>query len=352
MDEFFVRNRLSAYIDGELPSAEAREVESTLARSPSLRAEYEALRAAVNLLREHGPLVAPDGFDARLQERLAREPMPTGWRRWVRAIRPEVALIAAVAAIAILYVAQNPGEPAPTATTSEGVAVSPPVAAADPTEPALKEQSGVDPSADKNAVLPRAADGILGDEGFAAARNEARQQRAEGPPQGAYVPRVPSSGAEREPYQPAWVSSGADVQIIGTNVQVKPGGVADPTFQEPAAPSTAIPQTSSNGATTLYSPPPFRYRVRSTDEATHKALEGIAVSLGGHLVDAQGRPVAVHMLDQGEVKTVRVLVPSSRVEALTNQLRALGDVEIMAADRSGLYASGTEVPVQVELERE
>ncbi len=38
--------RLSAYLDGELPTAEAREIEDALARDPALQAELDALMAA------------------------------------------------------------------------------------------------------------------------------------------------------------------------------------------------------------------------------------------------------------------------------------------------------------------
>ena len=61
MDTFFARNRLSAYLDGDLPSSEAREVEAALHRDAELRAEYEAMRAGVELLRAHGPIAAPEG---------------------------------------------------------------------------------------------------------------------------------------------------------------------------------------------------------------------------------------------------------------------------------------------------
>ena len=41
MDTFFAKNRLSAYLDGALPEAEASEVADAIARDPELKAEYE-----------------------------------------------------------------------------------------------------------------------------------------------------------------------------------------------------------------------------------------------------------------------------------------------------------------------
>jgi len=375
MDEFFVRNRLSAYIDGELPAAEAREVETALTHNAALRAEYEGLRAAVQLLREHGPMSAPAGFDIRLSERLAREPMPVGWRVWARKVRPELVLLGAVAAAAILYVGAPSNSPdAPVAAV---VAPAEVAAAKGPAE------GGGDATGDAPDVAVEGgfgggkADGVLGDEGFAAARRDAEQKLAAGPPPGAVVgpgspggltagtpgggssgggatsyngTRLgPASSVQRDPYMAPYESD-ADVTIAGSKVYVKPGGAADGKAA-PAPASAPLAATVSLGAT-VYSPPPYRYRVRSGNETMLKDLYAVAASLGGHLADADGRAVAIHMLESGEVKTVRVVVPSGKVDELTARMRALGDLETMAAGHDTLYAPGADVPVEVELERE
>ncbi|MEO0866661.1 MAG: zf-HC2 domain-containing protein, partial [Pseudomonadota bacterium] len=44
--------KLSAYLDGELPEDEAREIEAALASEPELQAELEALMAADAVARE------------------------------------------------------------------------------------------------------------------------------------------------------------------------------------------------------------------------------------------------------------------------------------------------------------
>lgn len=378
MDEFFVRNRLSAYIDGELPAAEAREVEAALTHNAALRAEYEGLRAAVQLLREHGPLTAPAGFDIRLAERLAREPMPVGWRVWARKVRPELVLLGAVAAAAILYVGAPSNSPdAPVAAV---VAPAEGVAAKEPAEGG-EDVTGDAPDEPTGGVIGGGkADGVLGDEGFAAARRDAEQKLAAGPPPGAVVgpgnpggltagtpgggssgggatsyngTRLgPASSIQRDPYMAPYESD-ADVTIAGSKVYVKPGGAADPKAVAPASAGATVPTggTVPLGAT-VYSPPPYRYRVRSGNETMLKDLYAVAASLGGHLADADGRAVAIHMLESGEVKTVRVVVPSQKVDELTARMRALGDLETMAAGHDTLYAPGADVPVEVELERE
>ena len=78
MDSFFAKNRLSAYLDGELPESEASEVAAAIDRDPELKAEYENLRRSINLLRKAGPVKAPPGFHARIIEQVRDEPHPGG----------------------------------------------------------------------------------------------------------------------------------------------------------------------------------------------------------------------------------------------------------------------------------
>lgn len=64
-------NKLSAFLDGELPDAEAREIEQALKRDPALQAEFEALMAADAL--------AQDAFEEMLDA-----PMPASLAAAVR----------------------------------------------------------------------------------------------------------------------------------------------------------------------------------------------------------------------------------------------------------------------------
>jgi anti-sigma factor RsiW len=55
MSDSTLHDQLSAYLDGELSHAEAAEIAQRLQADPALRAELEAVRGAVSLLRTHGP---------------------------------------------------------------------------------------------------------------------------------------------------------------------------------------------------------------------------------------------------------------------------------------------------------
>ncbi|MBM4364799.1 MAG: zf-HC2 domain-containing protein, partial [Deltaproteobacteria bacterium] len=122
MDTFFARNRLSAYLDGELSAAEAREVEAAIARDAGLRAELEQMRAAIELLRAEGLVSAPVGFAARVRDRVDDEPMRVGWRLWVTQIRPEAVMLAAAALLVVVYVGHRREHPPATIPGTEAVA--------------------------------------------------------------------------------------------------------------------------------------------------------------------------------------------------------------------------------------
>lgn len=339
MDEFFVRNRLSAYIDGDLPAAEAREVEAALARNPGLKAEYDALKEAVDLLRDHGPVKMPAEAARRLDERLAKERAPGGLQRLWYAGRPQVMALAALLVVAVGYVAWSGREQAPVA----GVSATPPDAVAKddgPTEAATKggdavakaKEGGEAPPVEP--TLPATGNGVLGDEGFAAAVEDAKRKRDAGPPPGQYV--GPPAGKSWTP------------KDIPSNTGGKPGYDVEQ-YQAMWEQNTQ----SDDPAEVAPSPSaPFRYHVRAGAETMLQDLDRIVSGLGGRLVDATGRRLAVHMLDQGELKTARAVMPGNRVEALAESLRSIGDVETMAADRALLKDPPASVTVVVELERE
>lgn len=112
MDSFFARNRLSAYLDGALSDAEAAEVSEAIERDPDLRAEFEALQHAIDLLRREGPAEAPAGFHARVMEQVRDEPVPGGvvvrLRRVFTRVPVEVLALAAAAAVVFVVIGGKP----------------------------------------------------------------------------------------------------------------------------------------------------------------------------------------------------------------------------------------------------
>lgn len=307
MDSFFARNRLSAYLDGDLPQDEARGVEAAMSRDPALRAEYEELRRAVDFLRTNGPVAAPEGFANRLHIRLAAEPPPSRLRASLRRVRMDYVGIAAVAAVALLFVGTRPPEPAAPA--------APPVVAA-AQAPGVPDAA---PAAETAPGAPLAHEG-----GFAAT--------APAPSQKSKSAGSPNTG-EREPYQPDWER----------DPPAADGSLTTGTSGESLTQSAAVP--------TLYSPAPWRYRVHAGGTNPLKELMEAAASLGGRIVDGKGRPLADYPMDEGDSQSVRVYVPSYNVEALQRKLKEMGTVDTIATDPEMLYQNGAEVPVSIEVQR-
>lgn len=310
MDSFFARNRLSAYLDGDLPQDEARGVEAAMSRDPALRAEYEELRRAVDFLRTNGPIAAPEGFANRLHIRLAAEPPPSRLRASLRRVRMDYVGIAAVAAVALLFV----GTRHPDATPP---AAAPVVAAAQ--APGVPEGGGSPAEPTPGAALDHEG----GFASTAAAPPASRKSK----------PGGPGNTAEREPFQADWER----------DPPAADGSLSTGTSGESMTQSAAVP--------TLYSPAPWRYRIHAGGANPLKDLMEVAASLGGRIVDGKGRPLADYPMDEGDSQSVRVYVPSYNVEALQRKLKEMGTVDTIATDPEMLYQNGAEVPVSIEVQR-
>ncbi|OPX24657.1 MAG: hypothetical protein B1H04_01670, partial [Planctomycetales bacterium 4484_123] len=68
-----LRESLSAYLDGELSDAEARDLDAALARDPDLAAEMASLRAVRDLLGRLPRASAPAGLAGRVLAQAERE---------------------------------------------------------------------------------------------------------------------------------------------------------------------------------------------------------------------------------------------------------------------------------------
>lgn len=101
--------QLSAYLDGELTNAEIAELEHRLARDGELRAELDQLRAAVDLLRTHGPVQAPPQLYGDILRAVENEPAPGGFWAWLSRPFGLPLQAVAVAAVAVLVIGVSVG---------------------------------------------------------------------------------------------------------------------------------------------------------------------------------------------------------------------------------------------------
>lgn len=128
MNEYFVRNRLSDYIDGTLPPHEHEEIEKALSESAELFAEYQDLKETVALLQDSGLLAPSQDLTSSIMDRIDNE---TSGNVIVVSFRKYGIQMALVASILIIATAILIPEKTAENTISAGlVAQSPPKARA------------------------------------------------------------------------------------------------------------------------------------------------------------------------------------------------------------------------------
>lgn len=197
---------LSDYLDGELTDAEVAELEHRLARDPALQQELDQLRAAVDLLRTHGPVQAPPSLYASIMEAVDEEPMPGGFWRWLQRPFGIPLQTLAVVVVAILVI---------------GVSVG-----------GVLTVGGLD-LADSREIVPTTAvsksDDTKGDAVADAAPEEAEEQAAGG-----------------EAKQPASVASRTPTTGSGDTERLAKGGEADEPVADLTTPPTVDVTTGSS----------------------------------------------------------------------------------------------------------
>lgn len=263
--------------------------------------------------------------------------MPSRWTRPLRAVRAEVWLVAAAALLVVGYAGMKQDEPpASTAPSPVDAAKMPTPVEEEPTEPVAEQAPQVQApqeqaqertqSMAQAPTLPSKADGVLGDE-----RPVKRLSDGPLPIPGemgktSTRPSKASPGTEKEPFQAEWE---------------KAPQAGDP---DPAA-------TTTEGTTKLYSPAPFQYRLAADDDKVLKQLAELAASLGGKLVDKNGKVIAPYLMDDGDSRSVQIVVPSYNQARLVEKLRALGQVETLMTKDTTLVSPGASVPVAIDVQR-
>ncbi len=137
--ELHYRQQLSALVDGELPTDEARFLLRRLQHDGELSGCQERWQLLGDVLRGQACAPAPAGFELKVREAIAADarPMPsaserqvrrTGWRRWGGG----AALAASVAAVALFMARERMPEPAaPETVIASAAQVSAATAVAD-----------------------------------------------------------------------------------------------------------------------------------------------------------------------------------------------------------------------------
>lgn len=311
---------LSAYLDGELESADAARLEAELRTNAALRAELEELRAVQAFLRAHGPVRAPAGFQARILQAIEEEPAARPW--WTQ---PS---------------AQQPLPSAPDASESEA-----PTRARRPLGVRLEGIAIV--AAAALALLfalpdraPAPVDGSM-----------AADRSAEADPTAHASPTRPESASRSEQrHAPEQVARDPDRPAAS---QVAATGGAGSRAAS-AAPSTRTVEVAGGedqaepAARPLGRSPGYSYILDTTDPAVLAHLQTLAARHAGAVFDTMGRAVsATHQPSQEATYAIRV--PASALPSLHRELTALGVVAREADNR--IFASArVEIRVTVRLD--
>jgi negative regulator of sigma E activity len=330
LHSFFAINRLSAYIDGELPDSEAAEVERAIAADPSVRNEYETMLSTVELLRTRGPVQAPPSLHSLILARVADEPDPVvGF--WARLLAPfhaipmeAVGVVFAVVAVVVLInqepgVDSPPADPAPLSVeafegkpdTESVVTQPPPKLASRPDQPAPPSPEAGLPAKPMGASAARSTRG--GSEDVTQKNDKSNSKRSAGKQAPQQQQKI---APPKQAYSPEWEQQGEDHST----------GFAEPE--------------------TLYNQP-YYYRLDPTDQHGLTNLQRLASKFGGSLKYVDGRAFQPHVLQDGDLMELRADIPSDQVAGFASALKQLGMVVPMQSDGARLHAGMTQVRVQV-----
>jgi hypothetical protein len=316
MDPFFAKNRLSAYLDGQLSSEESAEVRRALEEDADLRAEFKALEATVALLRKHGPAAAPAGFHDRVMAQVGGQ--RTGrlvvLRQFLRQIPVEAVALAA-AAVLVIAIVGNPTD------NMAGSVLSPP-----PVEVkggAAAPQARIEPSQDLNLPLsvPEPAE-----------KKEAPTPRKE-----------TSSATDTSPaLQKVVVEPPPEVYVAEWEQQDTTGTVQTRTDGSGSAELDEITDTPRElyGGLSAETATPYQYRISHNDAQVLFSLQQLAQSTGGRLLDSDGGALNVAPLnvEQNYVR-VQLVVPPGQAAEVHTWLKGLGATASLPESGSPLYGA-------------
>jgi anti-sigma factor RsiW len=288
--------RLSALLEGDLSESETRGVERDLGQDPSLRALYQDLQRATQLMRTAGPVAAPDRFLDGVMAAVAQEPIPAnrplrGWRMPFR-VPFEGLLVVAAAAVVLFLAIPREDEEAEDAAGAARVDLQKVVDAVPPAVPAPTAKTVAGDATSASSVGVRRG----GDKVVAVEREAA--------------PAAPEVG-----------------------------GTSD---DEPPAVDSEKPAPVGFGA-------PLRYSVNTGDEAAVTRLVQLAGRFGGKLSDDAGKTLTTTDLKAGPA-VVFLRIPADRLSEFDAALRSLGrDVSADRDDEKLQVGDTVEGQVTVQL---
>lgn len=323
MNEFFARERLSAYIDGELSASEMAEVDAALQRSAELREEYDRLVATVDYVRDHGSLTAPPDFHAKVLAAVEDEPMPGGFWLRLKAFFTPVPMESLAVAVAAVLVAVLVGRNMNDDVVVPEDAPTPEITAAADPEPV---------------------------ENDAPAENEVVEEPVE------------EVAAVAKDAPPGWAEEMAGLVANKTAEPSKDDLVAGATLSDPEDGFVAVeidgpaPEKSTVDAVEITEPElssqlaasqSMQLSVPSTSALRDLLI--IVEKFGGTAVDSKGRTLDEDALEKNPSVGVQILLPQENVTSFTMALQQIGRVTGTGQNPAGLYTADQKIGLYVEV---
>lgn len=287
--------RLSMFLDGDLPDDDAHQLERDLDGDPALKAALADLKQVSVVLRTVER--APAGFADRVLAAVENEPIPANNAGWSLGGRWLSGLVVAAAAAVVLFFALPKGGGDDTEAAAAKIDLQAIVAGVPDEQPQVAPKAEI--AASKGAAEP--------------------------------VKRV---GAPK----PA--------------ASEKPGGTADPVVEDAPAPEVAVaPALSEGTAEAPVKPEPYgvaRALQYQVPHASPMELANLAAMFGGGLQDASGSVLGLDALEGDTSGVVYLSIPSNRMSEFDQYMRKLG--KKTAAPSDELLTGGKPLRVEIVVE--
>jgi len=320
MHPFFAINRLSAYLDGDLPRRERLEVERVLSRHPELEAELLNVQNAVRLISQVGPARAPRRLVPEVLQALEeRQQSPFRGPDRVRNMLLGLGVTLAIATGLAVWMNSGDSADAPAVDAAADAAID----------------DFLDGSTDPDALAELAADPpIAPDEATASEEAPASEEDSGGAPgfgDAGLLANDPNPGSdELEPVEgtaPAGRMEISESRRLPTPPQNAAGQI------EPFIPDwDKDPVHAESGSSSLLQVAVYRVYANTPDIL--RSLHDLAQANGTLLTDSMGKPIQIRSLSGGDdFASAHLTLPAANMEVFLGQLARLGlAVEVSPPD--------------------
>lgn len=317
MDPFFFRNRLSAWVDGELPKAESRELETAMGLQPELQAEADAYRAKIEEFRAIR-LTAP----MEVMPAAMSTPAPGGsWRL------PLAFALLLLVGMGIWWTNRSVDGGQGEAGAASDVGTAAGKGDGGTTDAAVAGRTGDGGTGD---VANSTGDGGSPDGGPPAATGDGGTATVAKAASRSVVPR------SSNPYVPKGIKGHSRLTVVIPKDIVEDPDATDFVEEVPLPHPVAVQ--------------PFRYRLTPNDPNTVlRSLKDLVLRVNGQFLNPAGGTKATYPIESGSVDRVLLKVAAANLPALIQNLSTTGTVSVVAQPEqippSGMVGVFVEVDV-------